>query len=123
MLTEQPRRFDLVVLDVMLPGIDGFAVTAELSAPGAIRPRAHSDGSRTLQKNVLRWLGPAPTITSPAVQLPIFLSRVRRLLRHAGGSGAGSGQQDGSATPQCAFASKVIDFEQLEVRSGTRRLR
>ena len=29
-LTAEPDRYDLVILDVMLPGIDGFGVVAEL---------------------------------------------------------------------------------------------
>ena len=38
LLAEQPRRYDLVVLDVMLPGIDGFAVTVELRRLGQYVP-------------------------------------------------------------------------------------
>ena len=31
-LTAEPSRYDLVILDVMLPGIDGFAVVAGAAA-------------------------------------------------------------------------------------------
>src|SRR5262249_29599872 len=38
LLTDGERRFDLVVLDVMLPGKDGFAVVAELRHAGHFVP-------------------------------------------------------------------------------------
>ena len=38
LLLEERRRFDVVVLDVMLPGADGFAVAAELRRAGSFVP-------------------------------------------------------------------------------------
>jgi two-component system, OmpR family, response regulator len=37
-LAENPGRYDLIVLDVMLPGIDGFKVTEELRGRGQYVP-------------------------------------------------------------------------------------
>ena len=38
LLLDTPSPFDVVVLDVMLPGKDGFAVAAELRAAGQYVP-------------------------------------------------------------------------------------
>ncbi|MEQ1730939.1 MAG: response regulator, partial [Vicinamibacterales bacterium] len=81
LLTTQPRRYDLVVLDVMLPGINGFEVTAELRRQQLYVPvliltaRGRSD-------DVLSGFGAGADdyLTKP-FELPIFLSRVRGLLR------------------------------------------
>src|SRR5260370_35890355 len=42
---ETPTRYDLVILDLMLPGIDGFGVVAELRPTG--------------------WLVPVPCLAAP----------------------------------------------------------
>lgn len=38
-LRAQPSGFDLVILDVMLPGKDGFSVMSELRGEGSLCPR------------------------------------------------------------------------------------
>jgi len=125
LLTEQPRRYDLVVLDVMLPGINGFEVTAELRRQQLYVPvliltaRGRSD-------DVLSGFGAGADdyLTKP-FELPIFLSRVRGLLRRHEWFRLDVQNQPGPATPPLsafAFGGKVIDFEQLEVRVGERRM-
>ncbi len=125
LLTEQPRRYDLVVLDVMLPGINGFEVTAELRRQQLYVPvliltaRGRSD-------DVLSGFGAGADdyLTKP-FELPIFLSRVRGLLRRHEWFRLDVQNQPGPATPPLsafAFGDKVIDFEQLEVRVGERRM-
>lgn len=120
-LAEQPRRFDLVVLDVMLPGIDGFAVTAELRRLGQYVPVLILT-ARGRSEDVLSGFGAGADdyLTKP-FELPIFLSRVRGLLRRTEWFRLEAASK---APPldQYAFSGKVIDFEQLEVRSGARRL-
>ncbi|MFN7982246.1 MAG: response regulator transcription factor [Vicinamibacterales bacterium] len=121
-LTEQPRRFDLVVLDVMLPGIDGFAVTAELRRLGQYVPVLILT-ARGRSEDVLSGFGAGADdyLTKP-FELPIFLSRVRGLLRRTEWFRLEAANKAAPPLTQYAFAGKVIDFEQLEVRSGARRL-
>jgi DNA-binding response OmpR family regulator len=123
-LTEQPRRYDLVVLDVMLPGIDGFAVTTELRRLGQYVPVLILT-ARGRSEDVLSGFGAGADdyLTKP-FELPIFLSRVRGLLRRTEWF-----RLDAAARPAAAeenngygFAGKVIDFEQLEVRVGDKRM-
>ena len=119
-LTEQPRKYDLVVLDVMLPGIDGFAVTAELRRLGLYVPVLILT-ARGGSEDVLSGFGAGADdyLTKP-FELPIFLSRVRGLLRRHEWFRMDAAKKP--AVAQFAFRDKVIDFEQLEVRVGDRRM-
>ncbi|MGC4085579.1 MAG: response regulator transcription factor [Vicinamibacterales bacterium] len=127
-LKAEPRKYDLVVLDVMLPGISGFEVAEELRRMQLYVPvliltaRGRSD-------DVLAGFGAGADdyLTKP-FELPIFLSRVRGLLRRHEWfrlDAAATRPPAATAAPppnQFAFGDKVIDFEQLEVRSGDKRM-
>ena len=119
-LTELPRKYDLVVLDVMLPGIDGFAVTAELRRLGLYVPVLILT-ARGGSEDVLSGFGAGADdyLTKP-FELPIFLSRVRGLLRRHEWFRMDAAKRP--ATAEFAFRDKVIDFEQLEVRVGEKRM-
>jgi DNA-binding response OmpR family regulator len=119
-LSAQPRRYDLVVLDVMLPGIDGFQVTAELRRLGLYIPVLILT-ARGRSEDVLSGFGAGADdyLTKP-FELPIFLSRVRGLLRrHEWFRLEAAAKTNSNAF---AFRDRVIDFEQLEVRVGDRRM-
>ena len=64
-LPAQPARFDVVVLDVMLPGKDGFAVIAEMRQAGQFIPTLMLT-ARGHPKTCCTGLRPAPTTTSPS---------------------------------------------------------
>jgi len=127
-LTGEPRRYDLVVLDVMLPGIDGFAVTAELRRLGLYVPVLILT-ARGGSEDVLAGFGAGADdyLTKP-FELPIFLSRVRGLLRRHEWFRLDAARTAEQASPvpefgsAFAFGDKVIDFEHLEVRVGERRM-
>ncbi len=133
-LTREPNPFDLVVLDVMLPGIDGFAVTAELRRLGQYVPVLILT-ARGRSEDVLSGFGAGADdyLTKP-FELPIFLSRVRGLLRrhewfrmdaarHASSTaGSAPGAAGAQANASYAFSGKVLDFEQLEVRVGEKKM-
>jgi DNA-binding response OmpR family regulator len=119
-VTADPRRYELLVLDVMLPGIDGFQVTAELRRLGLYVPVLILT-ARGRSEDVLSGFasGADDYLTKP-FELPIFLSRVRGLLRrHEWFRLEAAAKNSGSAF---AFRDRVIDFEQLEVRVGDRRM-
>ncbi|HSU61465.1 MAG TPA: response regulator transcription factor [Bryobacteraceae bacterium] len=81
LLMGESRRFDLMVLDVMLPGKDGFAVMSELRDAGQFIPtlmltaRGHSH-------DVLRGfdVGADDYLTKP-FELAILIARIRGMLR------------------------------------------
>ncbi|MFN7915668.1 MAG: response regulator transcription factor [Vicinamibacterales bacterium] len=133
LVTTNPRRYDLIVLDVMLPGLNGFEVTQELRRQQLYVPVLILT-ARGRSEDVLEGFGAGADdyLTKP-FELPIFLSRVRGLLRRhewfrldaAARPGQGALPAAG-ATPEplrCfAFGDRLIDFEQLEVLVGERRM-
>ena len=57
------RPFDVVVLDVMLPGKDGFEVIAELRERRAVRAHPDAHRARPSRRRAARVSRPAPTTT------------------------------------------------------------
>jgi DNA-binding response OmpR family regulator len=119
-----PSRYDLVILDLMLPGIDGFAVVAELRRTGRFVPVLMLT-ARGRSEDVLRGFGAGADDYLPKpFELPILLSRIRGLLRrHEWFRMEGAAQAPAAQVPpQFSFRDKRIDFEQMEVRVGTKRM-
>ena len=122
-----PHCYDLVILDLMLPGIDGFGVAAELRRTRRFVPVLMLT-ARGRSEDVLRGFGAGADDYLPKpFELPILLSRVRGLLRrHEWFRIAAAEQTPPGQTPavpsQFSFRGKSIDFEQLEVRVGEKRM-
>jgi len=120
-IAAEPNRYDLVILDLMLPGIDGFGVVAELRRTRRFVPVLMLT-ARGRSEDVLRGfeMGADDYLTKP-FELPILISRVRGLLRRTQWF-----RQEAAAEPavalQYAFGGKRIDFEQMEVRVGEQRM-
>lgn len=117
-----PGALDLVLLDVMLPGIDGFAVAGRLRQRGIFVPILMLT-ARGRPEDVLRGfeVGADDYLPKP-FELSILLARVRGLLRRREWL---QREADASAPPvreAFSFAGRVIDFQQLEVRVGDKRL-
>lgn len=112
-------RVDVVVLDVMLPGKDGFAVVSELRQQGQFvpvliltargRPEDVLDGFEAGADDYL----PKPT------DLAILIARIRGLLRRREWLRTG-GTVPPPAKDRFAFAGKDIDFSALELHVGGR---
>jgi two-component system, OmpR family, alkaline phosphatase synthesis response regulator PhoP len=144
-LTGGARHYDAVVLDVMLPGKDGFAVATELRQAGQFVPVLMLT-ARGRAEYVLRGFeSGADDYLSKPFELAILLARLRGLLRRRewlerGQSGAArdvdapgeaassEGAQavkvrestDGAAVKVFAFDGKLIDFGALELRAAGR---
>ena len=120
-VTDAPERWDLMVLDVMLPGIDGFTVMSTLRGRGELVPTLMLT-ARSRPEDVLRGFeaGADDYLTKP-FELPILLARIRSLLRR----NAWSQQQRSAATATqdaYSFSERTIDFERLELRGPGRAL-
>ncbi len=120
------QAYDLVILDLMLPGIDGFGVATELRRTRRFVPVLMLT-ARGRSEDVLRGFGAGADDYLPKpFELPILLSRVRGLLRrHEWFRLAAAEQTPAEQTApvaQFSFRGKSIDFEQLEVRVGEKRM-
>jgi DNA-binding response OmpR family regulator len=114
--------FDLVILDLMLPGIDGFAVVAELRRQRQYVPVLMLT-ARGRSEDVLRGfeMGADDYLPKP-FELPILMSRVRGLLRRHEWFRQASAAPSPAEASSFSFRGKNIDFEQLEVRVGDKRM-
>jgi DNA-binding response OmpR family regulator len=123
-LTEEPA-IDAVVLDVMLPGIDGFAVAAELRKRGQFVPVLMLT-ARGAPQDVLRgFAAGADDYLPKPFDLDILIARVHGLLRRAEWVRSASpvAPTEGAVAPDVyTFANRTIDFDRLEVHHGDARL-
>ena len=122
-LLDPAEHFDLVVLDVMLPGKDGFAIVRELRQQRRFVPVLMLT-ARGRPEDVLNGFaaGADDYLAKPA-ELPILLARIGGLLRRSTWSHQRSAEA--AAGPQrdsFSFGGKTIDFDTLELTVGDRVL-
>jgi DNA-binding response OmpR family regulator len=121
-LTAEPARYDLVILDVMLPAMDGFHVAAELRKARRFVPVLMLT-ARGRSEDVLRgFAAGADDYLPKPFELPILLSRVRGLLRRHEWFRQEALAQSPQVPSQFSFRDRSIDFERLEVRVGDKRM-
>ncbi|HXZ11079.1 MAG TPA: response regulator transcription factor [Candidatus Sulfotelmatobacter sp.] len=131
-LLQQKQGFDAVVLDVMLPGIDGFAVASALRKARNFVPVLMLT-ARGRPEDVLKgFAAGADDYLPKPFELPIFLARLQGLLRrsewlragqaHAKSESAATKKagEDGGAADSGVFSfnGRTIDFGALELRTG-----
>ena len=114
LLGDGRSKYDLVVLDVMLPGKDGFSVVSELRAAGQFVPVLILT-ARGRPEDVLSGFGAGADdyLPKPA-ELAILLARIRSLLRRSAWTRR--------STEQYTFAGRTIDFDNLELRVDNKTL-
>jgi len=143
LLTAEPSRFDAVVLDVMLPGKDGFEVVAELRQSGQFVPVLMLTARGRPEDVLGGFEAGADDYLPKPFDLAILIARLRGLLRRrewlsrdrepAANSAAASADLvrtalgPGAAAPEPEFAvfrfdGKTIDFASLELRAGDRTI-
>jgi len=116
-----PAAFDVVVLDVMLPGKDGFTVISELRQAGQYIPtlmltaRGHPDDV------LLGFTAGADDYLTKPFELAILIARIRGLLRRRdwlqGPGGAALNHTAAPSPPKDVFdfAGKSVHFDLLEL--------
>jgi DNA-binding response OmpR family regulator len=120
-LRSNPAAFDVVVLDVMLPGKDGFSVMSEMRRDGQFVPTLILT-ARGHPNDILRGFaaGADDYLTKP-FDLSILIARIRGLLRRREWLTASltAPPASGTATPRpdvFKFGDKSVDFDRLELR-------
>jgi DNA-binding response OmpR family regulator len=114
-LLENRSRYDAVVLDVMLPGMDGFSVVKQLRTEGHYVPVLMLT-ARSRPEDVLQGFeaGADDYLPKP-FELQILMARLRGLLRRR----EWLAQEHEHDT--LTFAGKKLDLEALELHVGDKK--
>ena len=117
LLLKERRVFDVVILDVMLPGKDGFTVAAELRAAEQYLPILMLT-ARGRPEDVLRGFeaGADDYLPKP-FELSILLARINGLLRRRRWNEQDAPEPDDAQADVYTFAGRTLDFGAMEVRA------
>lgn len=124
LLLKQKEGFDALILDVMLPGKDGFTVARELREAQNYIPLLMLT-ARTRPEDVLQGFesGADDYLPKP-FDLAILLARVESLLRrknwlHSATAAKAETASVGAETPDTfQFDDRTVDFANLQLRGG-----
>jgi DNA-binding response OmpR family regulator len=128
-LLDRKENFDAIVLDIMLPGKDGFSVVSELRAAHNYVPVLMLT-ARGRPEDVLKgFAAGADDYLPKPFDLSILLARLQGLLRRSqwtrGGQMASAEAAQGASDPRSvgdfgtfSFGDKTIDFGTLELRTA-----
>jgi DNA-binding response OmpR family regulator len=117
LLLGKNKPFDLVLLDVMLPGKDGFTVAGELRQQQNFIPILMLT-ARARPEDVLKGFesGADDYLPKP-FNLDILVARVGGLLRRKNWLQTPS-EHPTSPADEFSFAGKTVDFQKLQLRNG-----
>jgi DNA-binding response OmpR family regulator len=131
LLLEQHAAFDLLVLDVMLPGKDGFTVAAELRQANHYIPLLMLTARGRPEDVLMGFAAGADDYLPKPFDLNILLARIQSLLRRrewsrlqVNDSSTGSRVTEPKSAEVLrefdlyAFSGKQVDFGTLELRAN-----
>ncbi len=116
-------QYDLVLLDVMLPGRDGFEVASSLRQAGGFVPVLMLTAQGRPEDVLKGFEAGADDYLPKPFELSILLARVRGLLRRAAWmrqSLAASQPAPSTEPDTLIFGGKTLDLNALELRVGDR---
>ena len=127
-LVERGEKFDAVVLDVMLPGIDGFAVVSALREAKNYVPVLILTARGRAEDVLEGFAAGADDYLPKPFELPIFLARLQGLLRRSAWDArsgaarrtpvaAGNAEEPAGGSDEGIFSfdGRTIDFGTLEL--------
>jgi DNA-binding response OmpR family regulator len=114
-------RIDVAVLDVMLPGIDGFTVASELRKAQHFIPILMLTALHRPEDILKGFASGADDYLPKPFDLKILLARVNSLLRRRAWQGEQNAVVDRQGTNEAVFEvnGRTVDFNSLEVRTQT----
>lgn len=108
------RRPDLIVLDVMLPDTDGFAVTRELRSCGDYTPVLFLTARTDIEDRIIGLSSGGDDYVTKPFHIQEILLRIRAILRRTGGAPRPPAEQ-----PPLRYADLSVDRERHTVhRAG-----
>jgi len=110
-LTAAASPFDLVILDVMLPGKDGFAVVSELRAAQQFVPVLILTALGRPDDILKGFAAGADDYLPKPTELAILIARANSLLRRSAWTKR--------KADSYVFSGRTLDFDALELRVGT----
>lgn len=113
----QPNTIEVVVLDGMLPGMDGFAVVGNLRRAGNFVPVLMLTALHRPEDVLKGFESGADDYLSKPFDLKILLARINSLLRRRAWAGETAVTAKPQDTAPVEFDDKVIDFGALELRT------
>jgi DNA-binding response OmpR family regulator len=119
LLNNDRKAFDVLVLDVMLPGMDGFSLASRLRGQGQFVPILMLTARGQAQDVLRGFEAGADDYLPKPFDLAVLLARINALLRRRQWFKKDRdriSQNDGAKVFE--FSGKTIDFEALELRSG-----
>ncbi|HEX3661946.1 MAG TPA: response regulator transcription factor [Acidobacteriaceae bacterium] len=120
----QDERFDAVVLDVMLPGRNGFEIAATLRANGNYVPVLMLTARSRPEDIVQGFAAGADDYLPKPFDLNVLLARLSALLRRMSWThGAQATKHPEDEIADFAFAGRRIDFDSLELHTPERLVR
>jgi DNA-binding response OmpR family regulator len=112
LIADKPEGVDAMVLDIMLPGMDGFAVAAALRARAWLHPILMLTARGRAEDVLKGFEAGADDYLAKPFELSILVARLHALLR----------RQAWKVTPpppdQFEFAGRTVDFSAQELRVG-----
>ncbi|MFI5104870.1 MAG: response regulator transcription factor [Terriglobales bacterium] len=119
LLQQEGKHFDLVVLDVMLPGKDGFTVTHELRQANNYVPVLMLT-ARGRPEDVLKGFeSGADDYLAKPFNLGILIARIKGLLRRKEWLQTAQPPASASDQPEAfSFDGQTVDFQKLQLRKG-----
>lgn len=115
------RPFDVMVLDVMLPGKDGFAVASELRAAGEFIPILMLTARGRPEDVLSGFEAGADDYLPKPFELAILIARINGLLRRRRWNEREPAPQ---RSPEVyTFEGRTLDFSAMEVRTGDKSYR
>ena len=115
--------FDAVVLDVMLPGRDGFEVAAALRADGNYVPVLMLTARGRAEDVVQGFAAGADDYLAKPFDLAVLLARLNALLRRMKWPQPSAMQPEEGDLAEFSFAGRRIDFDALELHALDRTIR
>lgn len=113
--------FDAVILDVMLPGPNGFEIAASLRAQGNYVPILMLTARGRPEDIVQGFAAGADDYLPKPFDLNVLLARLSALLRRMDWSHGKHVAEDDA--PEFSFAGRRIDFDALELHAQDRLVR